>query len=542
MKKVLVTLFLFGNDGDVSIGDTVLLRKEPDNEHDPDAIQVFSMKGKPLGYVANKPHTVQANCKSATQIQPMFETSIRAKIVTDLFVTLKNGRTTTVFIAELLVKGKEKGEEHQMVQEYKIKLAGSKTLYPNKFKLADELKKGNHPTIKLVNQGDKIVAYFEDGLCGYVDNRKQEGIHTYDEIKDLISGEKIAKVISQVNTNYIAVFQMGENEVSAIKNKKSLEEAIERIISEGILTKEEIEERIEYMKKNGVTEKQMVTLFNTYKKYDEEVAKRIPTKPKTLYQDSYGLVKKSIAYINVGRNLLFEGDRGVGKNVLTETLAWLYNRPLYEFSVNSQHDNSSMLGSKTIVTETTEDGKEKTQIAFDPDVIVEAGEVGGILVLDEFNTSLGHVMSLLNSYLDDRRRIQVPGYKMVELDPNTVVIATQNRDYQGTFENNEATVDRFVPIIFPPLKSIEDILMAKVPGISYDVVKNCQKLFEGIKKCVEDGEISERTISIRGFIDACLAIEQDIPLKEALIDNIANRATDRDERKAISDMIDAITG
>jgi MoxR-like ATPase len=547
MRKVLVTITGIGAKDSgkykISVGDTVSLEKEPGNSYDPDAVHVLTRGGESVGYVANSPTTVQIDCKSATQIKRLFNSTVEAKIVDTTQIQFKNGKVSNGYIAELILETKkdDKKGEIKMAEEYKVKLTGSVSLYPNKFKVAEQLKKGISPTVKLVNTGDKVVAYFDNGLCGYVDIRKQEGISTYDEIKDIVGDERIAKVVSQARQNYIAVFTVGENEVTKAKTDKSLKEAIDRIISEDILTSGQLDERMTYLKKNGVTEKQMMSLFNSYKKYEDDVATKIP-QPKTLYQDSTGLVKKSIGYMNVQRNLLFEGDRGVGKNVLIETLAWLYNRPLFEFPMNSQHDNNSMLGGKTITSETTEDGKEKTTISFDPDVIVQAGEVGGILNIDEFNTSFGHVMSLLNSYLDDRKRITVPGYKTIELDPNTTVIATQNRDYQGTFENNEATVDRFVPVIFPPLESIEDILMAKIPGISYDIVKDCQMLFAGIKKCVEDGEISERTISIRGFIDACLVTEQDIPLKDALIDNIANRATDRDERNIIKLMIEDIKG
>ena len=548
MEKTLVTIVgIWSEDSGkskVSVGDTVCLTKEPDNEHDSDAVRVLSKdKSVSIGYVANSTSTVQLMCKSASNIKSLFKEEILAKVVAEKTVVFKNGKSSKAYIAELVqeTKKREKKGEINMTQEYKVKLTGSISLYPNKFKVSEQLKKGLSPTVKLVNTGDKIVAYYDGGLCGYVDVRKQEGISTFDEVKDVIEGERIAKVVSLVRQNYIAVFQVGEKEVTKAKTDKSLSEAIERVVTEGILTQGQIDERINYLKRNKVTEKQMLSLFASYKKYDDETMKRIP-EPKTLYQDSAGLVRKAIGYMNVKRNLLFEGDRGVGKNVLTETLAWASNRPLFEFPMNSQHDNNSMLGGQTITSEVGEDGKERTEISFDPDVIVQAGEVGGILVLDEFNTSFGHVMSLLNSYLDDRRRLQVPGYKTVELDPNTMVIATQNRDYQGTFENNEATIDRFVPVLFPALESIEDILMAKIPGISYDIVKDCQTLFAGLKNCVEDGDISERTISIRGFIDACLVTEQDIDLKDALIDNIANRATDKDERNAIKLMIEDIKG
>lgn len=547
MEDVLVTIIGFNRSNPgiekVSVGSKVLLQKEPDNQYDTDAVQVFLEDGsETVGYVANKSTTIHIGTKRATEIKDTFVDTIYAEI------TSTSPRQQGIgFVAKLLNQEFENnetlktGRENQMTQEYRVKIKGSKSIYPNKYLVADEIKKGITTMVKLERESDKVVAYFNGGRCGYVETRSQEGISTYDEIKDLIEGEVIATIDKMVRQDYIATFTVGEAQIQKALAVNSVGDTFERIINENILTQSEIDKRVTYLKANNVTPKQMNALFQSMKKYDDEIAKRIPS-PKTLYKDSAGIVKKTIAYMNVKRNLLFEGDRGVGKNVLTETLAWVFNRPLFEFPMNSQHDNNSMLGSKTFTTEVGEDGKERTQISFDPDVIVQAGEVGGILVLDEFNTSFGHVMSLLNSYLDDRRRLQVPGYQTVELDPNTMVIATQNRDYQGTFETNEATIDRFVPIIFPQMNSIQEVLLSKVPGVSIEVLDTCQKLYEGLKKCVTKGEISDKTISIRGFIDACLVTEQDIPLKDSLIDNISNRAVDTDERKSINNMIDMVCG
>lgn len=589
MSRVFVTIVIWGKKT-LSVGDTVRLVKDPTNSYDSDAVKVFKLGSDVfLGYIANSPSTVTLGSKSATEIQSLFEDKAKAQIVNKTTVTTQTGRRVTAYIAELVLNEKElaKGSEIKMANtQIKVKIIGSVTLYPNKMLVLEQLKKGLNPTIKLVHNGDKILAYYDGGLCGYIDNRKQEGIYTYEEVKDLIKEEKLATVVSQSRQNYIAVFTANEKE-ELTKVDKKLDEILERIIAEGIATKEELDERIDYMRLNKVTEKQMATLFNTYKKYDEDVTKKIPN-PKTKYQDSQGLVKKSIAYINMGRNVLFQGERGVGKNVLLETLAWLYKRPLYEFAMNSQHDNNSLLGGKTfadIEEETKEESlsffnsmksvvkkgfglkhifsasKEEDalevmdvfkkligyftgnkKIKYDPDIIVQAAEVGGFLELGEFNTGFGHVISILNSLLDDRRRLHVPGYKTVVADSNFVAVATQNLNYTGTFENNEATIDRFVPIVFPPLNTIEPIIVSKVPGISSDVVRNCQMLYEGIKRCVKNGQIHERTVSIRGFIDACLVTLQDMPLKEALIDNIANRATDSDERKVIINMIEDILG
>ena len=415
---------------------------------------------------------------------------------------------------------------------------GSIQMYPGRMPLLKNYKDGQVITVTLTKDKSKIFVEYKGDLAGYV-NAKSSGEYLgRKELEPYVKKGTTARVVGLDVHNFVIELNVSED---VQVNIETLDDVKKRLIKEKICTKKEIQLREDYLKKNGVTENQMRKLFSTYKTYDAENEKRIP-QPLTLYQDSEGLVRKSVAYMNVGRHLLFEGERGTGKNVLTETLAWLYRRPLFEFSLNSQHDNTALLGGKTIESTVDEDGKETTTMGFDPEVIVTSAEVGGILVLDEFNTAFGHVLSVLNAYLDDRRRLEVPGYKTVNLDPNAMVIATQNRDYQSTFDNNEATIDRFVPIIFPSLQSIEAILYARVPGVEARVVDTCQDMYLRLKNAIVDGEISERTMSIRGFIDACLVVEQDIPLKDALIDNIAHRATDVDEREFIINMISALLG
>lgn len=463
-----------------------------------------------------------------------------------------------------------------MENKIKFTLMGAETIYKGKQLLRDMLKLGPIK-VYLEISGDKIIATLDSALCGYIDKTSAE------KMKPLLKENDYAVITIISGTNFIGHYEIGQEAIEKELTIKSLKEMTAYILNKNLDNKDNLEAKLEYLEKCKVPEKAQLNMFKSYVLYPNEVANKIPKKPKTLYQDNSGIVKKSISYMNISRNLMFEGDRGVGKNVLTETLCWLFNRPLFEFSMNSQHDNNSLLGGKVFEdnhsveelntiqqffakfinifnpisnlfknskkeeAETTISAVSKAltslvnkqEMSFEASVIVLAAKYGGVIVFDEFNTSLAHVMSLFNSLLDDRRRITVPGYEVIDAHPNFLAIATQNKDYVGTFESNEATVDRFVPIIFPTLTSIENILMAKIPSISYETVKTCQLIFNGLKKSVQDGNVSEKALTIRGFIDACLVIEQGVSLKEALIDNIANRANDIDDRNSILNMIDA---
>lgn len=545
MAKTRVTVFGFSSQHSgkrkVTVGSMVILQRDPNNSKDKDAIKVLTENGmEQVGWVGNSPTMISDGTKSAGDVNGMFTERCLGKIVADTKVTYNNGHRSDAYIVEMILNEKKKGEiVMQKAKEFVVKIVGSKSQYPIRFEqVIPDFKDGNVPYLKLIIKGDEIVAEYNGQACGYVSKDKENGVSEYDDVIASIGDSMVAKVTKVVGTKIVAEFSVDEKEVANQKTRMTLTSRIKEIVTEGINKQEEIDDKIEYLKKNDATEKQILHLFKSYKKYDDETAKLIPQKPKTLYQDATGIIKRSVAYVNMSRNLMLEGDRGTGKNVMIETLAWLYNRPLFEFSLNSQHDNSSLLGGKTIEV----DDKGNNVMGFDPEVIVQAGEVGGFLVLDEFNTSIGHVMSLLNSYLDDRRRLSVPGYKQIQADENFIAVGTMNKDYQSTFELNEATSDRFVPIIFPKAKSIVDTLIAKVPDVDFPIIQKCDLLYKGILKCVEDGEISDKAVTIRGFIDACLGTQMDIPLKEALIDNVANRCSDLDDRRSIANMVQDILG
>ena len=83
----------YGYTAPTDEGAIVELVKEPENDHDSDAIRV-EFQGKIVGYVANSPHTMIDEAKSASEIQNQFEERSRARI---LFVFMRD-----YLIAELL--------------------------------------------------------------------------------------------------------------------------------------------------------------------------------------------------------------------------------------------------------------------------------------------------------------------------------------------------------------------------------------------------------------------------------------------------------
>lgn len=412
----------------------------------------------------------------------------------------------------------------EKTKEVKVKIKGGVSMYPSRIEVIKKVKEGEIVGVTYNVSGDKIIAEINNEIVGTVEFENSTKV---DDISKLLPlyGNITSVKNGNLEGNMIIPGEIKKIEVGTI------DEQIDRLLLTSQISKEQIMERVEYLKENKVEERIIVkTLKNINPR--EEIMDKI-YKPETLYinKGKGNILNKVLVYFNSKKNILLEGGRGVGKNVLTETLSWLYCRPLYEISLNSQLSNSAILGTQTF----DDSGK----IVFKKSPVIEAMETGGILVLDEFNAALSHVMLLLNSVLDNRRRIEVPMYKQVVAHPDFMVIATQNTSvYTGVFKNNEATLDRFVPIIFETSPSITDLILQKVEFVHPDSLKIIQEIHEGIVNLINQGEVSEKSLSIRGFIDACSVLD-DLTLKDALLDNVVNKAMDED-RESIRVIIDML--
>ena len=105
----------------------------------------------------------------------------------------------------------------------------------------------------------------------------------------------------------------------------------------------------EFLREQGVSEKLLKELedFRKYYKLEDSLLDRVPN-PRYKY---YGkeVWSKSIAALLAGYNILLSGPKATGKNVLAENLAMIFNRPMWNISMNINSDSSSLLGSDTFI-------------------------------------------------------------------------------------------------------------------------------------------------------------------------------------------------
>lgn len=77
---IVATDFYFGSSF-MERGDKVTLEKEPDNEHDKEAIMVKMEGLGRVGYVANSTHTVKGESMSAGRMYDKVEDGVQAEIM-----------------------------------------------------------------------------------------------------------------------------------------------------------------------------------------------------------------------------------------------------------------------------------------------------------------------------------------------------------------------------------------------------------------------------------------------------------------------------
>ncbi len=152
--------------------------------------------------------------------------------------------------------------------------------------------------------------------------------------------------------------------------------------------------------------------------------------------------------INSNIPLLIEGPTGVGKTYIIQELANRSNKRLVKINASGELTVDSIIGHNTLITDPK---SQQTIIAWSDGVLTTALKNGWWVLMDELNTALPEVLTVINGVLDDSRSITLPD------DQNTVItahkdfrfIGTQNpstSDYLGTNKLNDALLNRMVKV------------------------------------------------------------------------------------------------
>ena len=240
--------------------------------------------------------------------------------------------------------------------------------------------------------------------------------------------------------------------------------------------------------------------------------------------------EEALAAILSGANVLLVGAKATGKNVLSENLAALFGRPLWNVSFHIDMDAAYLVG-----TDTFRDGA----VAFRPGPVYECARLGGFGVLDEINMARNEALAVLHSLLDYRRVLDIPGYEVMRVHPAARFIATMNYGYAGTRDLNEALLSRFAVIRLPSIShdNLLRLLHAEFPSIKDKAAKQFAMLFLELEKKCEAGEVSAGAVDLRGLIDALHLMELGLEPHRALDMGITNKSFDEFEPQLVRDAI-----
>ena len=252
-------------------------------------------------------------------------------------------------------------------------------------------------------------------------------------------------------------------------------------------------------------------------------------RPKLLY---YGrdVWQAAATALLCGENLLLSGPKATGKNVLAENLAAVFGRPVWNVSMYVNIDAASLIGADTL---------EKGQVVFREGPVCQCARLGGFGVLDEVNMAKNEALAVLHAALDFRRVIDVPGYRPVPLDESARFIGTMNYGYAGTRELNEALVSRFVVLDMPVISDadLQKLLRRTFPDLTPRWAEQFALLFHDLRQKCDSGEISTKTLDLRGLLAALRLIREGIPTGQALKLGIINKAFEPFERQLAADTV-----
>lgn len=514
-------------------GTVVTLMADPSNPKDKNAVRVF-LDDMPIGYLANRYETVPQGCVSASKIsqnlaKPGVAGANARLMKAHIYQTKKaDGEPVeqTHWTAEVFFRPEWRTKDEKKEAPV-FTVGGNRVLNGDMATVLNNFSsyKDGDLVVMASELNDKMVAVIYRANTLNDRNNAPAG-QIQNPSEDLMLALQSVKMLPVT-----PVRETGPNsyEVSICldsANTDEFTEEMDALVSNCILQTREVKERVSYLVGQHVPSKIIHGVLNFIQHTDDQSAVR---RPRQLYLQTVDndCLTRSLGYHLAHRNIRLVGEKGSGKNTLVSSVCWVLNQPLCRVQGNADMDKLDLLGSQALDEHGT---------TFALSSFVKMLQTGGDVVLDEINAVKPEIAIVLHSLADDARSIEVPGYGFVEVHSRSRIWSTMNEDYVGTGELNSATADRFVPIYMEDQLDLKKLLKEMFPDASNEALKICGTLYEKILKSVRDGKCTSDSITTRGYIDAMEASKW-LPLKSALLDNIANRPQDKDDRAAIKSFI-----
>ncbi len=198
---------------------------------------------------------------------------------------------------------------------------------------------------------------------------------------------------------------------------------------------------------------------------------------------------------------------------------------------------------------------QSVNIIIDQSELYDWLESGGLMVFNEMNMAEPNFFaSFTNQLTDGTGFLFIPGRGEVKINPDCVLCGTQNADYEGVEQQNEATMSRFGCISFEQPKSIKGQLKVAVEaellrrGYSQKLdMKNIdmvEKFYNQCRKAVNKGDFTNAVLNIRGFVRALTLVtssDGNLSLLDAVEQHVINTCP-VDERQPLKSTASTVFG
>ena len=140
---------------------------------------------------------------------------------------------------------------------------------------------------------------------------------------------------------------------------------------------------ISYLEQQKMDNSLIYDIVEFREKYDtaEKVQERVYIPDMLFYGKD--ILEMSAAALLQGENLLLSGAKATGKNVLCETLAWIFGRPSYDISFHVNTDSASLIGTDTFIN---------NEVRLRKGPVYQCAEFGGFGILDEVNNGRKNII------------------------------------------------------------------------------------------------------------------------------------------------------